>query len=36
MRATIAVVTVLALLGLNHLGAQVPKREDTPKNLALL
>jgi len=36
MRATILGVLLLALLGLNGLEAQVPKKEDTPKNLDLL
>ena len=36
MRVTIVAVTLLALLGLGSLEAQLPKKEDTPKNLNLL
>jgi HEAT repeat protein len=36
MRATIIVLTLLALLGLSQLEAQVPKKEEVPKNLELL
>jgi HEAT repeat protein len=36
MRTAIVAITLLAVGGLSRLGAQVPRKEDTPKNLALL
>jgi uncharacterized protein (DUF2336 family) len=36
MRVTIVVVTLLALLGLGTLEAQIPRKEEIPKNLAML
>jgi HEAT repeat protein len=36
MRSAIVAITLVTLVGLSRLGAQVPRKEDTPKNLALL